>query len=231
MPLGRFDLHLHTEFSPDCDTALAGIEAHCLAVGLTGIAVTDHDTIEGALRLRDRVKTLQIIVSEEITTRDGDVVGLFLRERIPPKLSAIETIAAVHAQGGLAYLPHPFDKQRARKTGGASLSEIIKPVDIVETFNGKVGRASYNTLAADYALKNRKIAGGGSDAHTLRSIGTVYNEIELPTDYDYDDAQIFLQAMQSARIVGKRRSPLGGLFVIGRRPITLALRRLRGVPK
>ena len=139
MLLARFDLHLHTEFSPDCDTALTGIEAHCLAVGLTGIAVTDHDTIEGALRLRDRVKTLKIIVSEEITSRDGDVVGLFLRERVPPKLSAVETIAAIHAQGGLAYLPHPFDKERARKSGGASLSEIIGAVDIVETFNGKVG--------------------------------------------------------------------------------------------
>ena len=227
----HFDLHLHTEFSPDCDTALAGIEAHCLAVGLTGIAVTDHDTIEGALRLRDRVKTLEIIVSEEITTRDGDIIGLFLRERIPPKLSAVETIAAIHAQGGLAYLPHPFDKQRARQTGGASLAEIIGAVDIVETFNGKVGKASYNTLAADYALKHHKIAGGGSDAHTLGAIGTVYNEIELPENYDYSDPQIFLRAMKAARIVGKRRSPLGGLFVIGRRPITLALRRLRGIAK
>ena len=231
MPLNRFDLHLHTEFSPDCDTALAGIEAHCFAMGLTGIAVTDHDTIEGGLRLRDKAKTLQIIVSEEITTRDGDVVGLFLRERIPPKLSALETIAAIHAQNGLAYLPHPFDKQRARKSGGASLSEIIGPVDIVETFNGKVGRERYNTLAAEYALANHKIAGGGSDAHSLRAIGTVYNEIELPENYAYDDAQIFLEAMKTARIVGERRSPLGGLVVIGRRPITLALRRLRGIPK
>ena len=231
MPPARFDLHLHTEFSFDCDTPLAGIEAHCLAKGLTGIAVTDHDTIEGALRLRDRVKALRIIIGEEITTRDGDVVGLFLRERVAPKRSARETIAAIHAQGGLAYLPHPFDRQRARKTGGASLAETIESVDIVETFNGKVGREQYNTLAADYALKQRKIAGGGSDAHSLRAIGTVTNEIELPEGYDYTDAQIFLTAMRKARIVGRRRSPVGGWLVAGRRPLTLALRRLRGIPK
>ena len=94
-----------------------------------------------------------------------------------------------------------------------------------------MGRENYNTLAADYALKQHKIAGGGSDAHSLRAIGTVYNEIELPENYAYDDAQIFLQAMKTARIVGKRRSPVGGLFIIGRRPITLALRRLRGESK
>ena len=141
---------------------------------------------------------------------------------------ASETIAAIHAQGGLAYLPHPFDRRRARETGGASLSSIIQEIDIVETFNGKVGRERYNTLAADYALKHRKIAGGGSDAHSLRAIGTVFNEIELPDNYAYDDSGVFLQALASGRIEGRRRSPLGGWFLWGKRPFSLALRRLRG---
>ncbi len=225
MALVRYDLHLHTEFSPDCDTALAGIEAHCLSRGLTGLAVTDHDTIEGALRLRDQVRELRVIIGEEVTTRDGDVIGLFVRERIAPGMSALETIQAIHAQGGLAYLPHPFDKQRARRTGGASLAGIIADVDIVEAFNGKVGRDRYNLLATEFARRHSKIMGGGSDAHSLRAIGTVYNE------FTWDDPalspQTFLAGLANARLVGQRRSPVGGLFVIGRRPLSLAWRRLR----
>src|SRR5579871_6460700 len=92
LPTAHFDLHLHTEYSPDCDTRLAAIEAHCLHRGLTGIAVTDHDSLEGALRLRDQVRTLRVIIGEEVTTRDGDVIGLFLKERIPQGGTALETM-------------------------------------------------------------------------------------------------------------------------------------------
>ena len=225
MSIARYDLHLHTEFSPDCDTALDAIEKHALAQGLTGLAVTDHDAIEGALRLRDRVKTLHVIVGEEVTTTDGDVIGLFLRERIPPKMSALDTMQAIHAQGGIVYLPHPFDKPRARRTGGASLVAVLPEVDIIETFNGKVGRDRYNLFAHDFARKHDKVSGGGSDAHHLRAIGTVFNEFESPADPD-DPAQ-FLHALASAHITGKRRSKLGGWLVRGRRPLSLAWRRLR----
>src|SRR5256885_991040 len=93
----RYDLHLHTEYSPDSDTALAAIEKHALAQGLTGLAVTDHDALEGALRLQECVRTLHVIIGEEVTTRDGDVIGLFLRERIPPGMSALDTMQAIHA--------------------------------------------------------------------------------------------------------------------------------------
>lgn len=225
MPLARYDLHLHTEVSPDCDTAISAIEAHCLALGLTGIAVTDHDSLEGALRLRDRAKKLHIIIAEEISTRDGDVIGLFLKERIPPKLSALDTMQAIHAQGGLVYLPHPFDKPRARRNGGASLHVLAPQIDIVETFNGKIGRGHYNTLAADFAARHGKIAAGGSDAHTLGAIGTVVNEFEGLTETDSPAA--FLEGLRKAHIVGKRRSPMSGWIARGRRPLTLALRRLR----
>ena len=225
MPKARFDLHLHTEYSPDCDTAIDAIEPHCLKQGLTGLAVTDHDTIEGALRLRDRAKTLRVIVGQEVTTRDGDIVGLFLNERVPPRTPALEAISAIHAQGGIAYLPHPFDKRKARQSGGASLSGIIKDVDIVEAFNGKVGRERYNTLAAEYAQKHHKTVGGGSDAHDLRAIGTVYNEWDEAVPFA--TPQEFLARMQTAHIVGTRRSPLHGVWIIGRRPFSLALRRLR----
>ncbi|HLK60574.1 MAG TPA: PHP-associated domain-containing protein [Chthonomonadaceae bacterium] len=221
----RYDLHLHTEFSPDSDTHLDAIEKHALAQGLTGLAVTDHDAIEGALRLRERVKALHVIVGEEVTSKDGDVIGLFLRERIPPGMSALETMQAIHAQGGLVYLPHPFDKPRARKTGGASLLSVLPEVDIIETFNGKVGRDHYNLYASEFARKHDKIGGGGSDAHHLHAIGTVANEFDAPADLD-DPAQ-FLQALASAHITGKRRSKLGGWLVRGRRPLSLAWRRLR----
>ena len=228
MPKVRYDLHLHTEFSPDSDTALDAIEAHALARGLTGLAVTDHDAVEGALRLKSRVRTLHVIVGEEVTTLDGDVIGLFLRERVPPGMPALETMQAIHAQGGLVYLPHPFDKPRARRTGGASLVSVLQEVDIIETFNGKVGRDRYNLLAFDFARKHEKIGGGGSDAHHLRAIGTVLNEFDAPEDLD-DPAQ-FLKALATAHIAGKRRSKLGGWLVRGRRPLSLAWRRLRYGP-
>jgi predicted metal-dependent phosphoesterase TrpH len=221
----RYDLHLHTEYSPDCDTALDAIEAHALRRGLTGLAVTDHNTIIGALKLRERVKTLTVIVGEEVSTQDGDVIGLFLREHIPPKMSGLETMHAIHAQGGLVYLPHPFDKQKARRTGGASLSALLEAVDIVETFNGKVGRDRYNLLATEFAARHGKIAGGGSDAHNLRAIGTVLNEFEAPANLS--DPSLFLQALAAGHIVGQRRSPLTGWLVRGRRPLSMAWRRLR----
>jgi predicted metal-dependent phosphoesterase TrpH len=225
MHRARYDLHLHTEYSSDCDTALSAIEAHCRAHGVTGIAVTDHDTIEGALRLRDMAKSLRVIVGEEVTTRDGDVIGLFLKERIPPGMSALETMQAIHAQGGLVYLPHPFDKARARSTGGASLSAIIDHVDIVETFNGKAGRDRYNLLAAEFASRHHKIAGGGSDAHSLRAIGTVTNTFDAPEAFA--SPQEFLACLATAHLAGQRRSPIGGWLVRGRRPLSLAWRRLR----
>jgi predicted metal-dependent phosphoesterase TrpH len=221
----RYDLHLHTEYSPDCDTALDRIEPHCLKRGLTGIAVTDHDSIEGALRLRDRARTLRVIVAQEVTTRDGDVIGLFLERRVKPRTSALEAMEAIHAQGGLVYLPHPFDKRHARRTGGASLASVIAHVDIVETFNGKAGHDSYNLMAAEFALRHNMVCGGGSDAHSLGAIGSVVNEIELPEPVT---SAAFLHAMASVRISGTRRSKLDTLLAIGRRPFSLALRRLGG---
>lgn len=221
----RYDLHLHTEYSPDCDTGLDSIEPHAHRRGLTGLAVTDHNTIEGALRLRDRVKSLDVIIAEEVSTLEGDVIGLFLHEQIPPKMSALETIQAIHAQGGLVYLPHPFDKKKARRTRGSSLSAIIDTVDIVETFNGKVGRDRYNLLASEYAARHQKIAAGGSDAHNLRAIGTVVNTFEAPSDLA--DPAAFLEALATAHITGQRRNPLTGWLVRGRRPLSLAWRRMR----
>lgn len=225
----RYDLHLHTEYSPDCDTAVSDIEAHCLALGLTGIAVTDHDTITGAVKLRDSVKNLHVIVGEEVTSSDGDIIGLFLHERIPPGMSGTNTIRAIHDQGGLVYLPHPFDRTRVRRTGGASLSSIIDGVDIVEAFNGKVGQDSYNTMAAEYAQRNNKREAGGSDAHSLRAIGTVTNEFTLPDGLSpaLMTPDIFLNALHTNLICGRRRSKIGGVFIIGRRPFSLAWRRLR----
>lgn len=225
MTLARFDLHLHTEYSPDSDTPLSVIEAHCLARGLTGIAVTDNDTIEGALRLRDQVKTLRIIIAEEITTRDGDVIGLFLTERIPPGMSALETMQAIHSQGGLVYLPHPFNKARARKGGGASFADVMPAVDIVEAFNGKIARPVYNEMAATLASRYQKVAAGGSDAHSLHAIGTVFNQFPLPDTFP--SSSEFLTGLAQAQIIGKRRSPLGGLLLYGRSRVRTALRGLR----
>lgn len=190
--------------------------------------MTDHDTMEGALRLRNRVKTLQVIIGEEVSTRDGDVIGLFLQTPVPPRLSALETMHAIHAQGGLVYLPHPFDRAKARRNGGASLSTLMPYVDIVETFNGKVARDQFNLQALELAERYGKTAAGGSDAHSLHAIGTVTNTFHWDGSLTAPHAPAaFLKALSEARIAGRRRSRLGGLFIIGRRPFSLAWRRLR----
>ncbi|HEV2474778.1 MAG TPA: PHP domain-containing protein, partial [Chthonomonadales bacterium] len=221
----RLDLHLHTQFSHDCDTPLERIEAHALAASLTGLAVTDHNTIEGALRLRDRVSKLTVIVGEEISSRDGEIIGLFLENPIRRGLSGIDTIHAIHSQNGLVYLPHPFDRSRVRKTGGASLSQVIALVDIVEVFNGKAGRDRHNTLAGEFASRHGKAGAGGSDAHSLRAIGSVYNEFE--TEDSLPSPAGLLAGLSKGITVGTRRSPLGGWLVRGRRPVTLMWNRFR----
>ena len=222
----RYDLHLHTEYSPDCDTRLSTIEDHCLNRGITGIAVTDHNQIDGALRLRDSVRELKVIVGEEISSRDGDIVGLYLSKRIGSGMSAADTVDAIHSQGGCVYLPHPFDRARARRSKGASLATIIDRVDIVEIFNGKVGSPRYNQMALEYARRLQKLGAGGSDAHSLRAIGTVYNE--FMAEEPPGDAASLLKCLAESQLTGRRRSPVGGWFIVGRRPISLAWRKITG---
>ncbi|MBC7261726.1 MAG: PHP domain-containing protein, partial [Chloroflexi bacterium] len=108
----KVDLHIHTCYSPDSLTSLEAVIAAALERGLGALAITDHNAIEGALALQ-RMAPFPVIVGEEILTAEGDIIGLFLQELIPPKLTPAQTIARIREQGGVVYIPHPFDFRRS----------------------------------------------------------------------------------------------------------------------
>lgn len=149
--------------------------ARCRQTGLTRIALTDHNTAQGALELARREPGLAI-VGEEVRTREGEVIGLFLSASVPPYLTAEETLARIHAMGGLTYLPHPFDRRRAHFSP-QRLLELAPAVDIVETFNTWCDEAA-NEAARLYAEGLGKPAASGSDAHAPSELGRSWMEME-----------------------------------------------------
>lgn len=168
-PRWSVDLHTHTSASPDCLSRPKAVVAAARRSGLDRVAVTDHDRIEGAFRARDADPEL-VIVGEEVRTADGpELIGLFLERFVPPGLSFRETAAAVREQGGVTYLPHPFDPGRG--TTGAFLDEHAGCVDLVERFNARTHDPARNRRAREWAAERGLPVGAGSDAHLLWEIG------------------------------------------------------------
>ena len=133
----KIDTHFHTIFSYDSFNTLSQTVRACQKKGIECVAVTDHNEIEGALQLQT-IAPFQVIIGEEIKTREGEIVGLFLKERINPAMSLAETISAIRSQDGLVYLPHPH------KMIEDILEEHIDKIDIVEIFNGRNLKQEYN---------------------------------------------------------------------------------------
>lgn len=171
------DLHSHTVASFDSLADPSAVAMAAASRGITHLAITDHDRIDGALRAREAAaEGLQIIIGEEIKSSDGDLIGLFLREAIPPGLTAIETIAAVREQGGLVGLPHPFDRWRGYgRRSGAAVEEIAGLVDWVEAHNARVVVGSDNERAARFAVEHELPGVAASDSHTVLEVGVCYN--------------------------------------------------------
>jgi predicted metal-dependent phosphoesterase TrpH len=168
------DLHLHTNWSHDCSIDVDELLDHAEAQGLGAIAVTDHNVIGGALEAveRARGRRLVVIPGEEVKTADqGEVIGLFLREEIPRGMSFAETVAAIRAQGGLVYLPHPFDRMHAIPEP-ATLHRHLAEIDVFEVYNARLLFDAYNEEALRFARKYNLTPGAGSDAHVLAGVGT-----------------------------------------------------------
>jgi predicted metal-dependent phosphoesterase TrpH len=172
----RIDLHTHSEASID-----GGITPDDYAYVLKNevfdvIAITDHNRIDFAVGLQKALGEEFIIVGEEITTTDGDIVGLYLKSEIKPGMSASETIDEIHAQGGLVYIPHPFEKARSsiQKT---TLDSLKDKVDIIETHNGRSLTKKYVLEAETWAVKNNVAACASSDAHGKKGLGRTYSII------------------------------------------------------
>lgn len=177
-PRAFIDLHCHTAASFDSLADPRAVVRAAAARGLTHLAITDHDRIDAALAVADSAPAeLTVIVGEEIKTADGDLVALFLREVVPPGLSAQETIAAVREQGGLVGVPHPFDRRAFGARSGAALESIAGQIDWVEAYNARVLGGSANEKAALFALEHGLPGVAASDAHTVMEVGVAYNVV------------------------------------------------------
>jgi predicted metal-dependent phosphoesterase TrpH/glycosyltransferase involved in cell wall biosynthesis len=197
------DLHMHTDHSPDCATPVDTLLDAAKRVGLGAIAITDHNEISGALEARERANGIKVIVAEEVKTADqGEVIGLFIEEKIPRGLSLQETIAEIRRQGGLVYVPHPFDRMHA-VPDYEHLLDVVEDIDAIEVFNPRVAFSAFNEEAARFAAKYRIVAGAGSDSHVAQGLGSVKIRMR-----DFDGPEEFIASLRDADIVRKKQSLL-----------------------
>jgi predicted metal-dependent phosphoesterase TrpH len=199
------DLHLHTNWSHDCQIPVEDLLDHAEAQGLGAIAVTDHNVFGGAQAAVQlaRGRDLVVIPGEEVKTADqGEVIGLFLSDEIPRGLSFGETVAAIRAQGGIVYLPHPFDRLHAIPEP-ATLHRHLAEVDVLEVYNARLLFEAYNDEALRFARKYDLTMGAGSDAHVLQGVGT--GAVRMRAFGGPDD---FLVSLRSAQVLRRPRSLL-----------------------
>jgi predicted metal-dependent phosphoesterase TrpH len=203
-PLIEVDLHMHTDHSGDCATPVEVLLQTARDRGLGAIAITDHNEVSGALEAAEIAKGmdgLKVIVAEEVKTAEqGEVIGLFLKEKIPKGLSMAETVAAIREQGGLVYVPHPFDRFHS-VPDYEHLLDIVEEVDLLEVFNPRVALTAFNEEAVRFAGKYRIVPAAGSDSHVAQGLGSVRQRI-----HDFDGPAEFLEAMRDADITRKHKN-------------------------
>ena len=198
----KADLHVHTCYSIDCLTPLEGIVERCARVGINCIAVADHNTIAGALKLRE-IAPFKVIVAEEILTSAGEIIGFFLNEEVPKGLSPQEAISRIKKQGGLVGIPHPFGRSLPWNSNLLTSPEILSQIDVIEAFNSRTPFSGGNARSSKLAKEHGKAASAGSDAHTLGEIGHAY--VEMP---EFDAPDDFLKSLAQGKIFGQKSSYL-----------------------
>jgi hypothetical protein len=204
-PLIDVDLHMHTDHSYDCATPVEVLLAEAKARGLGAIAVTEHNEISGALEAAEKASGIKVIVGEEVKTAEqGEVIGLFIKQKIPRGMTLAETVAEIKRQGGLVYVPHPFDRMHS-VPDYKNMLEILDDVDLIEVFNPRIAITEFNDEAVRFASKYRMIAGAGSDAHVPQGLGSVRIRMR-----DFDGPEEFLESLRDADIV---RNPASLLYV------------------
>jgi predicted metal-dependent phosphoesterase TrpH/glycosyltransferase involved in cell wall biosynthesis len=199
------DLHLHTSWSHDCQIPVEELLDHAEEKGLGAIAVTDHNVFGGALEAIElaRGRNLIVIPGEEIKTDgEGEVIGLFLREEIARGMSFVETVAAIRKQGGIVYLPHPFDRLHSIPSV-KTLKGHLEELDVVEVYNARLLFEAYNDEALRFARKYGLTMGAGSDAHVLQGVGTGGVRMRA-----FDGPEEFLASLRTAQVLRRPRSLL-----------------------
>lgn len=169
----KVDLHNHTAYSFDSTITFKDLKRAFERGKFDVIAITDHDTIEGALQVQ-KARAFPVIVGQEISTKQGDVIGLFLKKQIPKGLSASEAMNQIHAQGGLVYLPHPFDVYRVGVKEKDAIN-LTSKIDLIEVYNGSYGSRLFNRYFEkinNFADQHNLVKAAGSDAHTPSELGS-----------------------------------------------------------
>jgi len=197
----KVDLHLHSNFSHDGRSSLEELVARCKECGLDRIALTDHNTVEGAITLAQMAPELAI-VGEEVKTLEGEVVGLFITSRVAPYLPPEEVMDLIHGMGGLTYIPHPLDRRRANFSA-ERMAELADRIDIIETYNPWC-EAAVNQAAARLAEDLGKVTATGSDSHAAHELGRSWMEVDA-----FGDPQDFLEKLRYARHVVTASSGTG----------------------
>jgi predicted metal-dependent phosphoesterase TrpH len=194
------DCHLHTVASGDAWTTLDQLAERVAQCGLDVVCITDHNVTSAAVAATERGIGARVIVGEEVRTPSGDVIGLFLTERIPYVLPLAEVTGLIRAQGGLIYAPHPFDG--GRSSLGAAVTALCDSgmVDVIEVFNAKIADPGVNQQAEGLAARYGLPGAAGSDAHDPAGIGAAY--LDLP---DFDGPASWLEALARAEITGEYR--------------------------
>jgi predicted metal-dependent phosphoesterase TrpH len=218
------DLHTHSRSSFDSLASPLSLVRTAARHGLTHLAITDHDRIDGAIAARDRgpeiAPGLAVIVGEEVRTTDGDLICLFLDRAIPPGLSAEETIEEARAQGGLVGIPHPFDRFRGSLLRDARLERLVERVDWIETHNARVAVGNGNQRAAELARAHRRPGLAVSDAHSSFEIGVAYTAF----DVDPSTPEGLLAALPGGAWIPGR----GSLYIRLLTPLAKVIQRARG---
>lgn len=197
------DLHMHTDHSSDCATPVDVLLATARDVGLGAIAVTDHNEISGAYEAAEKASQygVKVIIGEEVMTADqGEVIGLFLTEKIPRGMTLEETIAEIRRQGGVVYVPHPFDRLHAVPDYEHMLA-VVDQIDAIEVFNPRIAIPAFNEEAVRFAGKYRIVGGAGTDSHVAQGLGAV-----RITMRDFDGPEEFLESLRDANIAAKPSS-------------------------
>ena len=197
----KADMHVHTCYSKDGSLSLETIMESCERRGLDGVAITDHNTIAGALALKE-IAPFLVIVGEEIDTTKGEILGLFLKEQIPGGLMPEETMARIREQGGLVGVPHPLDRLRRSAMGRVALLDILDELDFLEGFNSRVTFPSDNRKAQALAQARGLPITAGSDAHTAYEISRAYVDMS-----NFKGREGFLEALKEAQIFGRLSPP------------------------
>lgn len=199
----NLELHCHTNHSACGFIRPENIEPLCLKKGIDVIAITDHNTIQGALRVRQLAQKITVIVAEEIKTSKGDIIGYFLEREIPSLMTPADTINAIKDQGGIVSVPHPFDQMRTSRLSPDTLNLILDKIDMIEIFNSRDILKKQNTAVIRQALENGVVPVSASDAHFGVEIGHSITAIEA-----FDTPAQFLKNLRNAECLRQKSCSL-----------------------